>query len=135
MCQKKSYINIIAIIISIILAIVVSSIFSVAIFTNIPGILFTVLGISAFFLVTLIVTFFIVGKKEQDCICNYGPLLLLGSLGAIITSGLTALITVSVAVSAVIFGIVTFFFALAVIEFFLYVLCLIKNGCKCNECC
>ncbi len=133
-CQKKSYMSIIPIIISVVLSFIVYSIFSIAIFTNITAILFTVLGISAFVLITLIISLFIV-KKENSCICDYGPLLLLGSLGSIIVSGITAFITVTEAVSAVIFGIVTFFFALGIIEFFLYILCLIKDKCKCKEYC
>ncbi len=133
-CQKKYYVNIIPVIISIVLAFIVFSIFSVTIFTNIPAILFTILGISAFFLVILIISLFVI-RKEDICICSYGSLLLLGTLGSIVVSGIAATITLAATALAVFFGIITFFFALAIIEFFLFILCIINNKCRSRENC
>ncbi len=132
--QKKSYINIISVIVSVVIAFIVFTIFSTTIFTSIPAILFTLLGISSFFLIVLIISI-LTSKKEDKCVCNYGSLLLIGSVGTIVLSGIGAVITVAETILAVIFGIIAFFFALAVIEFVIFILCIINSKCKSRECC
>ena len=132
-CYKKSGLNIISIIISIVIAFVIFSVFSPAIFTAI--------GVTAFFLIVLLVSIFVSRREEEYCLCEFGPLLLVGVLGTITLAATILAITVGEIALGILFAIFSFFFALAIIQFFLLVFCLIKIECyvckdKCikNDC-
>ena len=130
---KKGYEIIIPVIISAILAIVVGFVFTTAVVTGLIPLLYTNLAIATFFLVTLIVISLLRSRREDYCVCEYGPGLLFGTLGAIIFSTLTIALTVGPIAIAVLVGIITFFITLAIIEFFLFTLCIIKSNCRCRE--
>ena len=135
-CYKKSGLNIISIIISIVLAFIVFSVFSESIFTEIPTLLFTAIGITGFFLVALFVTIFASRRREDYCLCEFAPLLLVGILGTIALATIILAITVGATALGILVSIFSFFFVLAIIQFFLFVLCLIKIECyKCNDKC
>lgn len=140
-CYKKSGLNIISIIISIVIAFVIFSVFSPAIFTAISTLLFTAIGVTAFFLIVLLVSIFVSRREEEYCLCEFGPLLLVGVLGTITLAATILAITVGEIALGILFTIFSFFFALAIIQFFLLVFCLIKIECyvckdKCikNDC-
>lgn len=137
-CYKKSGLNIISIIISIVLAFIVFSVFSTAIFTALLTLLFTAIGVTGFFLIVLLTTIFLSKRKEEYCLCEFAPLLLIGILGTIALATIILAITVGEVALAILVAIFSFFFALAIIQFFLFVLCLIKIECcicrdKCRE--
>ncbi len=137
-CYRKSGLNIISIIISIVLAFIVFSVFSTAVFTAIPTLLFTAIGVTAFFLIVLLLTIFLSKRKEEYCLCEFVPLLLVGILGTIVVSAIILAITVGATALGILVAIFSFFFSLAIIQFFLLVLCLIKIECcickdKCRE--
>ena len=127
---KKNNVCIIPIIISIVLAIIIGIIFTTTVVTGFVTLLYTIIGIAAFFLVTLIVIALLKNGKEDYCVCEYGPCLLFGTLGAIIFSAITISVTVGATAIAVLAGIITLFTTLAVIEFFLFILCIIKANCR-----
>ncbi len=132
-CKNKSYGCIIPAVISLILAVIVGVVFDAAVVTGLVALLYTILGVAAFFLITLIVIALLPTRRENYCVCENGTCLLLGSLGAIITSVITLALTVSTTVTAVLLGIVTFFIALAIIEFFLFILCIVNSNCTCKD--
>ena len=137
-CYKKTGLNIVSVIISIVLAFIVFSVFSTTIFTAIPTLLFTAIGITGFFLLVLLGTILFSRRNREYCLCEFGVLLLVGILGTLVVSTLLLGITVGATALAILFAIFTFFFALAVLQFFLLVLCLIKIECyvcrdKCRE--
>lgn len=130
---KKEYGIIIPVIISAILAIVVGFIFTTAIVTGLIPLLYTIIALATFFLITLIVISLLRSRREDYCICEYGPGLLFASLGAIVFSAITIALTVGATAIAVLVGIITFFVALATIEFFLFIFCILKSNCKCRD--
>lgn len=130
---KRSYGCFIPVIISLIIAIIVGVIFTPAVVTGLTTLLFIIFGVAAFFLVSLIAIILFGRKKEEFCVCEYGTCLLVGALGAIIASAITLALTVSATVTAILIGIVTFFIVLAIIQFFLLILCLIKTDCMYKE--
>ena len=130
---KKGYGIIIPVIISAILAIVVGFIFTTAIVTGLIPLLYTIIALATFFLITLIVISLLRSRREDYCICEYGPGLLFASLGAIVFSAITIALTVGATAIAVLVGIITFFVALATIEFFLFIFCILKSNCKCRD--
>lgn len=116
-------------VISLLIAVIIGVIFTPAVVTGLTTLLFIIFGVAAFFLVALIAIALFGRKREDFCVCETGTCLLVGSLGAIITSAITLALTVSATVTAILVGIVTFFIVLAIIQFFLLILCLVKANC------
>ena len=132
---KRNVGCIIPAIISVIIAVIVGFTFSTTVVTGLVALLYTIIGVAAFFLITLIVIALLRTKREKDCVCENGTCLLFGSLGAIVTSAITIALTVSATITAILVGIVTFFIVLAIIEFFLLISCIAQSNCncKCND--
>lgn len=120
-------------VISLLIAVIVGVIFTPAVVTGLTTLLFIIFGVAAYFLLALIAIVLFGKRKEDFCICEFGTCLLVGSLGAIITSAITLALTVSATVTAILVGIVTFFIVLAIIQFFLLVFCLVKSSCMYKE--
>lgn len=123
----------IPVIISLIIAIIVGVIFTPTVVTGLTTLLFIIFGVAAFFLVALIAIILFGRRREDYCVCEFGTCLLIGSLGAIISSTIALALTVSTTVTAILIGIITFFIVLAIIQFFLLILCLIKVDCMYKE--
>ena len=132
-CKKNCGGCLISAIIALVLAILAGVFYSTAVVTGIVGLLYTIIGVSAFFLITLIAILLLGKRKEDYCVCKNGTCVLIGSLGAIIASALSLALTVSATLTAVIIAFVTFFIVLAIIEFFLLILCLIRTSCMYND--
>ena len=132
-CKKNCGGCIISAIIALVLAILAGVFYDAAVVTGIVGLLYTIIGLAAFFLITLIGTILLGKRKEDYCVCKNGTCVLIGSLGAIISSALTIALAVSATLTAVLIGIVTFFIVLAIIEFFLFILCQIQTNCMYHD--
>ncbi len=129
-CKKDCNFGcIIAIVISIIVAILAGVFFAGATASLLP-LLYTIIIGAVLILAVLIIVALMSCKKDDKCVCKYGSCLLIGTLGAIITSVATIYVLEFTTILAVLFGIVIFFAVLAVLEFFGFVNCLIKEDCK-----
>ncbi len=132
-CKRICNGCIVSAIVSLILAILAGVFYSPAVVTGIVALLYTIIGLSALFLIFLIVIILSAKRSENACVCQNGTCLLIGSLGAIISAALTIALAVSATATAVLIGIVAFFTVLAIIQFFLLISCLIKTNCMYND--
>ena len=60
------------------------------------------------------------GKSWKYCLCEFAPLLLIGILGTIVISTIILAITVGATALGILIAVFSFFFTLAIIQFFLF---------------
>ena len=113
---KNVITNIVVLIISIIIAFIVFNIFSTTLVTGLVALLYTIFGISVFSLIVLLSMLFKLKGKEEQCICEFGPFLLIGIFGTIIFSILTIALTVEATILTILISIIAFFASLQIIE-------------------
>lgn len=138
MCNSNVYKYIIATL-SVILAAVVGVLFYFAVIPNVADVI-PAIGILSVGILAFIVLFLSIpkNKKVKKCLCDYGGIIALGSIGTIAFAIIVSAITIEVAsiLPTILIAVTAFFFILQLLGLLFFINCLLQKQCdNSSQCC
>lgn len=134
-CNKNNCIancEIIGFTVSTIVGIIIGYLFAVGLIPITINLITIALFMSVIGLAILVATLLFTNRINYECICKISKLLLIGSIGTLISTTISAILGVTIIslIASIFVGLSAFFFVLMIISIICLINCIIKELCK-----